>query len=209
MPIRLIHKSETASGLSVFDARITGMFESFDDEFAALVATLPEAPDLPEPDWSEHPVYAELTSPAERLLQLLDLPPAARPTGELAQFDPHQLPDGARIDLLRLLEQQKHWLDSVQQRVLAEIEAADTSELALSQEAVSLALTVPVRTAQAKLKTASLLVRELPDTLALLRGPGRSPTGTPRWSASRPGRCLPSGWPSSRRWRWPGRPTRP
>ncbi|HST49860.1 DUF222 domain-containing protein [Jatrophihabitans sp.] len=52
--------------------------------------------------------------------------------------------------------------------MLAEIEAADTSELGLSQEAVSLALTVPVRTAQARLKNAGLLVRELPATLALL-----------------------------------------
>lgn len=94
------------------------MLDSFEDEFAATVATLPELPpDLDEPDWSEHPVHAELVPPAERLLQLLDLPPAARPTGELANFDPHQLPDGARIDLLSMLEQQKHWLDSVQQLV--------------------------------------------------------------------------------------------
>jgi hypothetical protein len=85
------------------------MFESLDDEFAALVATLPGLPpDLEEPVWSEHPVYAELIPPAERLLRLLDLPPADRPTGELAHFDPHQLSDGARIDLLSLLEQQKH-----------------------------------------------------------------------------------------------------
>ena len=99
---------------------------------------------------------------------MLRLPPSARPTGELASFDPRQLSDSARIDLLSLLEQQKRWLDSLQQRVLAEIEAADTSELGLSQEAVSLALRVPVRTAQAKLKNAGLLVRELPATLALL-----------------------------------------
>ncbi len=146
------------------------MIDSFADEFAALVATLPELPpDLDEPDWSEHPVYAELVPPAERLLRLLDLPPAARPTGALARFDPRELSDGARIDLLSLLEQQKHWLDSVQQLVLSEIEAADTSDLGLSQEAVSLALTVPVRTAQTKLKTAGLLARELPGTLALLQ----------------------------------------
>ncbi|MEO7262809.1 MAG: DUF222 domain-containing protein [Jatrophihabitantaceae bacterium] len=105
---------------------------------------------------------------AERLIQLLELPPAARPTGEIALFEPRRLSPGARIDLLTLLEQQKHWLDSVQQRVLAEIDAADASELGLSQEAVSLAVGVPTRTAQTKLKTASLLVRELPDTLALL-----------------------------------------
>ncbi|MDQ1721367.1 MAG: hypothetical protein QOI26_1101, partial [Pseudonocardiales bacterium] len=90
------------------------MFDSCCDEFATLLA------DLPEPDWSEHPVYAELVPPAERLIQLLELPPAARPTGEIALFEPQQLPAGARIDLLTLIEQQKHWLDSVQQRVLAE-----------------------------------------------------------------------------------------
>jgi len=105
----------------------------------------------------------------ERLSRLLELPPEARAVGELAQLDPHQLSDAARIDLLTLLEQQKHWLDSLQQRVLAEIEAADTSDLGLSQEAVSLALRVPVRTAQARMKNAALLVRELPATLALLQ----------------------------------------
>jgi len=151
------------------------MFDSIDEEFAALVADLPDLPsDLPEqdwdePDWDEHPVYAELVPAAERLMQLLDLPPANRPTGEIALFDPHLLSPAARIDLLSLIEEQKHWLDSVQQRVLAEIEAADDSELHLAQEAVSLALGVPTRTAQAKLKTASLLARELPETLALLR----------------------------------------
>lgn len=124
--------------------------------------------DFPEPEWSEQPVDAELAPAAERLIQLLELPPAARPTGEIARFEPRRLSPGSRIDLLTLLEQQKHWLDSVQQQVLAEIEAADASELNLSQEAVSLALGIVTRTAQTKLKTASLLVRELPDTLALL-----------------------------------------
>jgi hypothetical protein len=151
------------------------MFDSIDDEFAALVADLPELPpDLPEPDWTEpewaeHPVYAELVPAAERLIQLLDLPPTARPTGEIALFDAQRLSPAARIDLLTLLEEQKHWLDSVQQQVLAEIDAADVSDLHLSQEAVSLALGVPTRVAQAKLKTASLLVRELPATLSMLR----------------------------------------
>ncbi|HEV2888408.1 MAG TPA: hypothetical protein VGX49_15960, partial [Jatrophihabitans sp.] len=50
------------------------MFDSIDDEFAALVACIPDLPsDSPEPDWSEHPVYAELVPAAERLIQLLDL----------------------------------------------------------------------------------------------------------------------------------------
>jgi hypothetical protein len=52
--------------------------------------------------------------------------------------------------------------------VLAEIDAADTSRLGLSQEAVSLALKVPPRAAQRMLQTGRALVRELPRTLALL-----------------------------------------
>jgi hypothetical protein len=120
------------------------MFDSIEAEFATLVADLPDLPsDPPKPDWSEHPVYADLVPAAERLIQLLELPPAARPTGEIALFDPHLLSPAARIDLLTLLEEQKHWLDSVQQRVLAEIDAADASDLNLSQEAVSLALGIP------------------------------------------------------------------
>ena len=148
-----------------------GMSDSFDAASAALVADLPELPsDPPEPDWNEHQVYAALVPAAERLTQLLDLRPAARPTGEIASFDPRLLSPAARIDLLTLLEEQKHWLESVQQQqVLAEIDAADASELNLSQEAVSLALVVPPRAAQTKLKTAGLLVRELPEILSLLR----------------------------------------
>ncbi|HST49859.1 hypothetical protein [Jatrophihabitans sp.] len=63
-------------------------------------------------DESAAPV-ATRAGPAERLARLLKLPPDARPTDELASFDPHQLSDAARIDLLSLLEQQKHWLDSL------------------------------------------------------------------------------------------------
>lgn len=132
------------------------MFDASHDELVTLTADLASL------------AIATSSPVAERLTQLLELPPAERPTDEIALVDPQSLPAGARIDLLTLLEQQKHWLDSVQQRVLAEIEAADASELTLSQEAVSLALGVPPRTAQAKLKTASLLVEELPDTLALM-----------------------------------------
>jgi hypothetical protein len=63
------------------------------------------------------------------------------------------LSDADRIDLVTALQEQKNWLDAVQARVLAEIDAADTSRLGLSQEAVSLALKVPPRTAQRMLKT--------------------------------------------------------
>jgi hypothetical protein len=99
---------------------------------------------------------------------LVKLAPAARPTGELALLDPRALSAADRIDLVAALQEQQNWIEAVQARVLAEIDAADTSRLNLSQEAVSLALKIPLRTAQRKLKTGRTLVRELPKTLALL-----------------------------------------
>jgi hypothetical protein len=140
------------------------MFDTLDAELATWLA------DVPEPDWSEHPVYSSMVPASERLGQLMELPPAARPTGELALLDPRALSAADRIDLVAALQEQKNWIDAVQARVLAEIDAADTSRLGLSQEAVSLALKVPVRTAQRMLKTGRTLVRELPKTLALLAG---------------------------------------
>ncbi|HEV2887949.1 MAG TPA: DUF222 domain-containing protein [Jatrophihabitans sp.] len=138
------------------------MFDTLDAEFASWLA------DGPEPDWAEHPVYSSMIGPSERLSQLVKLSPAARPTGELALLDARALSAADRIDLVAALQEQKNWLDAVQARVLAEIDAADTSKLNLSQEAVSLALKIPLQTAQRKLKTGRTLVCELPKTLALL-----------------------------------------
>lgn len=133
-----------------------------DPVFAAWLA------DVPEPDWAEHPVYSQLVSAPERLAPLLEVAPAARPTGELASLDPHRLSAAERIDLLRLLEEQRNWLEAVQAKVLAVIEDADSTPLGLAREEVSLALTIPSRTAETRLKTARSLVRELPATLRLL-----------------------------------------
>ncbi|MDQ1742931.1 MAG: hypothetical protein QOE23_1270 [Pseudonocardiales bacterium] len=141
---------------------VVAVIDILDAELASWLA------DAPEPDWAEHPVYSSMVSSTERLAQLVALPPASRPTGELALFDPAVLSAADRIDLVAALQEQKNWLDAVQARVLAEIDAADTSPLNLSQEAVSLALKVPVLTAQRKLRTSRTLVRELPRTLALL-----------------------------------------
>jgi len=113
-------------------------------------------------------VYAAMLPAAERLARLVGLAPAARSTGELASLDPRALSAAQRIDLAAALQEQKNWIDAVQARVLAVIDAADTSRLGLSQEAVSLALKVPPRTAQRMLKTDQTLVAELPQTLALL-----------------------------------------
>jgi len=138
------------------------MFETLDQEFASWLA------DAPEPDWAEHPVYSAMIPAAERLGQLMKLAPAARPTGELAELDPRTLSAADRIDLVTALQEQKNWIEALQARVLAEIDAADDSRLGLSQEAVSLALKIAPRAAQRMLKTGRTLVRELPKTLALL-----------------------------------------
>lgn len=138
------------------------MFDTMAQELPAWSA------DVPEPDWGEHPVYSAMVPASERLAELLELAPSARPTGELARMDARALPAGCRIDLLAALQEQKNWLEAVQTRVLAEIDAADSTALKLSQEAVSLALNVPVPAAQTKLRTSRTLVRELPETLRLL-----------------------------------------
>ena len=76
------------------------------------------------------------------------------------------LPAGAQIDLLVVLEQQRRRLEAAQVRLLAVMQARDDSELNLVQEEVSLALQVPLRTAQLRLAQATTLVSELPRTLA-------------------------------------------
>lgn len=138
------------------------MFDTADDALATWLA------DVPEPDWAEHPVYSQLQPAEERLRELVRLKPAARPTGELALMDSRELSPGARIDLLTMLDEQSNWLEAVKARCLSEIENADSTKLGLSQEVVSLALNVPPRTAQNKLAAARTLLRELPNTFALL-----------------------------------------
>ncbi|HEU5268996.1 MAG TPA: DUF222 domain-containing protein, partial [Jatrophihabitans sp.] len=92
--------------------------------------------------------------------------PAFRSGAELDRIDPRLLSAGERVDLLAVLEEQRRWFDAVQVRVLAAMQAGDGSRLGLGQEGVSLALQVPLRTAQAKLAQATTLVQELPRTLA-------------------------------------------
>ncbi|HEU5271790.1 MAG TPA: DUF222 domain-containing protein [Jatrophihabitans sp.] len=92
--------------------------------------------------------------------------PAFRTGAELDRIDPQLLSAGERVDLLSVLEEQRRWFDAAQLRLLASMQAADTTELGLGQEGVSLALQLPLRTAQTKLAQAATLVTELPRTLA-------------------------------------------
>src|SRR5689334_13045401 len=92
--------------------------------------------------------------------------PAFRSGAELDRIDPTALSDGERVDLLAVLEEQRRWFEAAQLRVLAAIQAGDASPLGLGQEAVSLALQLPLRTAQVRLAQAETLVSELPGTLA-------------------------------------------
>jgi len=71
-----------------------------------------------------------------------------------------------RIDLLTALEQGRRRFEAAQLRVLAAIQDCATSELGLDQEAVALALQLPVSTAQTRLAQAATLVRDLPRTVA-------------------------------------------
>jgi hypothetical protein len=97
--------------------------------------------------------------------------PAFRTGADLDRIDPAVLSAGERVDLLVVLEEQRRWFEAAQLRVLAIMQERDTSKLCLAQESVSLALQVPLRTAQGKLAQARTLVRELPDTLgAVSRG---------------------------------------
>jgi Domain of unknown function (DUF222)/HNH endonuclease len=111
-------------------------------------------------DWPD-----ELTS-AELLAYALGEHPAFRSGAELDRIDPAELSGGEQIDLLAVLEEQRRWFEAAQLRVLASLHVRDTTELGLGQEGVSLALQVPLRTAQTRLAQADTLVRQLPATLA-------------------------------------------
>ena len=107
----------------------------------------------------------ELTS-SELLACAVGEHPAFRSGAELDRIEPAELSPGERIDLLVLLEQQRRWFEAAQLRLLAGMHVSNTTELGLGEQAVSLAIQLPVRTAQAKLAQADTLVRELPRTLA-------------------------------------------
>jgi Domain of unknown function (DUF222)/HNH endonuclease len=111
-------------------------------------------------DWPD-----ELTS-AELLACALGEHPAFRSGAELDRIDPAELSGGEQVDLLAVLEEQRRWFEAAQLRVLADIQAGNESGQGLGQEGVSLALQVPLRTAQTKLAQAKTLVTELPRTLA-------------------------------------------
>jgi hypothetical protein len=96
--------------------------------------------------------------------------PAFRSGAELDRIDPAGLSVDERVDLLAVLEEQRRWFEAAQLRVLAAMQERDTSKLGLAQESVSLALQVPLRTAQGKLAQARTLVAELPKTLAAVAG---------------------------------------
>jgi Domain of unknown function (DUF222)/HNH endonuclease len=107
----------------------------------------------------------ELTS-SELLACALGEHPAFRSGADLDRIDPAELSGGEQVDLLAVLEEQRRWFEAAQLRVLAGIKADDDSQLGLGQEGVSLALQVPLRTAQTRLAQADTLVRQLPRTLA-------------------------------------------
>jgi hypothetical protein len=76
-----------------------------------------------------------------------------------------------RVDALIVLEQQRAWLDGLQQQLLAEVAVHDTSREKWAREEVAAALGLAPVTAGSRLKNAEQLVTRLPETLdALLAG---------------------------------------
>ena len=86
--------------------------------------------------------------------------------GGLTDVELRALSAEERIDLLARLEHRRRSDEAAQLRLLAVLAESDSSRLGLVQEEISLALQVPLRTAQAKLAQAATLVSELPATLA-------------------------------------------
>jgi len=111
-------------------------------------------------DWPD-----ELSS-SELLACLVGEHPAFRTGAELDRINTAALAPGERVDLLTVLEEQRRWFDAAQLRLLAVMQAFDDTELGLGQETVSLALQLPLRTAQTRLAQAATLAAELPATLA-------------------------------------------
>src|SRR6185503_17954717 len=91
--------------------------------------------------------------------------PAFRSGADLDRIDLGALSGGEKVDLLVVLEEQRRWFEAAQLRVLASIRADDDSRQGLGQEGVSVALQLPLRTAQSRLAQATTLVRQLPRTL--------------------------------------------
>jgi hypothetical protein len=76
-----------------------------------------------------------------------------------------------RVDALIVLEQQRAWLDGLQQQLLAQVAVHDTSKEKWAREEVAAALGLAPVTAGSKLKNAEQLCTRLPATLdALLAG---------------------------------------
>jgi uncharacterized protein DUF222 len=120
-------------------------------------------------DWSG--AAGGLASPAEAaatLASVLRHGPGVAAVAAISRLDHAGLTPAQQIDLLVAVEEQRRWLDEMQQRVLAAIARSDQSAAAWSSELVSCALRLPGLTAQRRLKAAQTLVEELPATLAAL-----------------------------------------
>jgi hypothetical protein len=89
----------------------------------------------------------------------------------LGSTDFGSLTASERVDALIVLEQQRAWLDGVQQQLLAEVAVHDTSKEKWAREEVAAALGLAPVTAGSRLKNAEQLCTRLPATLdALLAG---------------------------------------
>jgi hypothetical protein len=105
------------------------------------------------------------------LLGFTSVRPGLLGIAELGSTDFAALTATERVDALIVLEQQRAWLDGLQQQLLAEVAVHDTSKEKWAKEEVAAALGLAPVTAGSRLKNAEQLVTRLPATLdALLAG---------------------------------------
>jgi hypothetical protein len=105
------------------------------------------------------------------LLGFTSVRPGLLGIAELGSTDFAALTATERVDALIVLEQQRAWLDGLQQQLLADVAMGDTSKEKWAREEVAAALGLAPVTAGSRLKNAEQLCRRLPATLdALLAG---------------------------------------
>jgi hypothetical protein len=163
-----------ASDSAASDTAASDTAAEFDPEaFAAWLAECGvEIPDeAPEPDWTndfyDH-LYGHSITAREQLDGCLSYGPGVSAMSTLARLDPSSLSMGEQIDLVVVIEQQKAWLEALQLRALALIDAADASDEGWSRDVLSCALRLPTMTTQRRLATARTLTGSLSRTMTAL-----------------------------------------
>ena len=116
------------------------------------------------------------SSPAEKVVGLLNSIPSASILAQLAAIDPNTLPMVARIDYLTAIERQESWIQALMHRAIVAVAGREASESddpiygidESEREDVSTALRLSPNSAQFKIDIARALTNHLPNTCSAL-----------------------------------------